>query len=61
MVNNHNNNHHHHHHHHHHRGNIIQKGHKKELGHDNDIYKKNHYVHLKEVVNVYDLGYMAIE
>jgi hypothetical protein len=29
--------------------------------HDYDIYKRNHPITPKEVVNVYDLGYLGIE
>ena len=44
------------------RGFIIHKvGHKKGKRHDYDIYKKNHPVTPKEVINVFDLGYLGIE
>ena len=44
------------------RGFIIHKvGHKKGRRHDYDIYKENHPVIPKEVVNVVDLGYLGIE
>ena len=43
-------------------GIIIHKlGHKKGQRHDYDIYKRNHPVTSKEVVNVFDLGYFGIE
>ena len=43
-------------------GYIIHKvGHKKGRKHDYDVYKKNHPVIPKEVVNVVDLGYLGIE
>jgi hypothetical protein len=43
-------------------GLIIQKAnHKKGHRHDYDVYKKNHPVTPKEVVNVADLGYLGIE
>ncbi len=42
-------------------GYIVHKlGHKKGRRHDYDIYKKNHPVIPKEVVNVYDLGYFGV-
>ena len=42
------------------RGYIIHKaGHKKGRRHDYDIYKKNHPVTPKEVVNVFDFGYLG--
>ncbi len=34
---------------------------KKGKRHDYDIYKKNHPVTPKEVVNVFDLGYLGVE
>ena len=41
------------------RGFIIHKvAHKKGCRHDYDIYKKNHAITPKEVVNVFDLGYL---
>ena len=44
------------------RGIIIYKSnHKKGRRHDYDIYKKNHPVTPKEVVNVFDLGYLGVE
>jgi len=44
------------------RGYIIHKlGHKKGRKHDYNINKKNHPVMPKEVVNVYDLGYLGVE
>ena len=44
------------------RGFIIHKSnHKKGHRHDYDIYKKNHPVTPKEVVNVFDLGYLDVE
>jgi len=43
-------------------GSIIHKlGDKKGGRHDYDIYKEDHPVIPKEVVNVYDLGYLGIE
>ncbi len=43
-------------------GFIIHKtGHKKGKRHDYDIYKKNHPITPKQVVNVVDLGYLGIE
>ncbi len=43
-------------------GYIVHKlGHKKGRRHDYDIYKRNHPVIPKEVVNVYDLGYLGVE
>ena len=43
-------------------GFIIHKlGHKKGRRHDYDVYKENHPITPKEVVNVYDLGYWGIE
>ena len=43
-------------------GPIIHKlGHKKGKRHDYDIYNKNHPVTPKEVVNVFDLGYLGVE
>jgi hypothetical protein len=44
------------------RGYILHKiHHKKGRKHDYDIYKSNHLVIPKEVVNVYDLGYLGVE
>jgi hypothetical protein len=44
------------------RGYILHKvGYKKGRKHDYDIYKKNHPVTPKEVVNVVDLGYLGVE
>ena len=44
------------------RGYIIHKAnHKKGKRHDYDIYKKNHPVTPKQVVNVIDLGYLGVE
>ena len=44
------------------RGFIIHKtDYKKEEKHDYDIYKKNHPVTPKQVVNVFDLGYFGVE
>ena len=44
------------------RGFIIHKvGYKKGRRHDYDIYKKNHPVTPKQVVNVFDLGYLGVE
>ncbi len=43
-------------------GLIIHKAnYKKGKRHDYDIYKKNHPVTPKEVVNVFDLGYFGVE
>ena len=44
------------------RGIIIHKtNHKKGRRHDYDIYKENHPLIPKQVVNVFDLGYLGIE
>ncbi len=44
------------------RGDILHKvGYKKGIKHDYDVYKKNHPVIPKEVVNVVDLGYLGVE
>ncbi len=44
------------------RGYILHKvTHKKGKRHDYDIYKKNHPVTPKQVINVLDLGYLSIE
>ena len=44
------------------RGYILHKiAHKKGKRHDYDIYKKNHPVIPKQVVTVFDLGYLGIE
>jgi hypothetical protein len=44
------------------RGFIIHKAnHKKGKRHDYDVYKKNHPLIPKQVVNVIDLGYLGIE
>ncbi len=44
------------------RGYILHKGaYKKGRKHDYDVYKKNHPVIPKEVVNVVDLGYLGVE
>ncbi len=40
---------------------IHKTNHKKGRRHDYDIYKRNHPVSPKEVVNVFDLGYLGIE
>jgi len=41
---------------------IIHKvGYKKGKRHDYDIYKENHPATPKQVVNVFDLGYLGIE
>ena len=44
-------------------GFIIHKAvnHKKGRKHDYDIYKKNHPITPKDVVNVFDLGYLGVE
>ena len=43
-------------------GYILHKlGHKKGRRHDYDIYKKNHPITPKQVVNVFDLGYLGVE
>ena len=46
-----------------HRGYIIHKAnhHKKGKRHDYDVYKKNHPVTPKQVLNVIDLGYLGVE
>jgi len=45
-----------------HRGFIIHKtANKKGRRHDYDIYKENHPLTPKQVVNVVDLGYLGIE
>ena len=44
------------------RGIIIHKtNHRKGRRHDYDIYKENHPLIPKQVVNVVDLGYLGIE
>ena len=44
------------------RGYILHNvGYKKGRKHDYDIYKRNHPVTPKEVVNVFDLGYLGVE
>ncbi|HEY6537102.1 MAG TPA: transposase family protein [Candidatus Nitrosocosmicus sp.] len=44
------------------RGFIIHKlRYKKGRGHDYDIYKENHPITPKKVVNVFDLGYLGVE
>ncbi|HXS59979.1 MAG TPA: transposase family protein [Candidatus Sulfopaludibacter sp.] len=45
------------------RGYIIHKvGYKKGRKHDYDVYKKNHPIVIpKEIVNVFDLGYLCVE
>ena len=44
------------------RGYIIHKAnHKKGKRHDYDVYKRNHPVTPKQVVNVIDLGYLGVE
>jgi len=44
------------------RGYILHKiAHKKGKRHDYDIYKENHPVIPKQVVTVFDLGYLGIE
>jgi DDE superfamily endonuclease len=44
------------------RGYILHKiRHKKGRKHDYDIYKSNHLITPKEVVNVYDLEYLGVE
>ena len=44
------------------RGYIIHKvNHKKGKRHDYDVYKKNRPVTPKQVVNVFDLGYLGVE
>jgi hypothetical protein len=43
-------------------GFIIHKlGHKKGHRHDYDVYKENHPITPKVVVNVVDLGYLGVE
>ena len=40
---------------------IIHKtGHRKEHQHDYDIHKKNHPITPKQVVSVFDLGYLGV-
>ena len=34
---------------------------KKGRRHDYDIYKENHHITPKKVVNVFDLGYLGVE
>jgi len=44
------------------KGYIVYKlGHKKGRRHDYDVYKKNHPVTPKDVLNVFDLGYVRVE
>jgi len=44
------------------KGYIVHKlGHKKGQKHDYKIYKKNHPATPKEVVNIFDLGYLGVE
>ncbi len=44
------------------RGYILHKvGYKKGRKHDYDVYKKNHPITPKQVVNVVDLGYLGVE
>jgi hypothetical protein len=44
------------------KGLIIHKAsHKKGKGHDYDTYKKSHPVTPKQVVSVFDLGYLGVE
>ncbi len=44
------------------RGYILHKvGYKKGRKHDYDVYKENHPVIPKQVVNVFDLGYLGVE
>ena len=44
------------------RGFIIHKlRYKKGRKHDYDIYKKNHHTTHKDVLNVFDLGYLGVE
>src|SRR6476659_9238823 len=44
------------------RGFIIHKtNHKKGRRHDYNIYEKNHPVTPKEIINVFDLGYLGVE
>ena len=41
---------------------ILHKtGHKKGRGHDYKIYRENHPVTPKQVVNVFNLGYLGVE
>jgi hypothetical protein len=44
-------------------GYILHKTHHKKgrRRHDYDIYKENHAVTPKQVVNVFDLGYLGVE
>ena len=44
------------------RGYILHKAtHKKGRRHDYDVYKNNHPVTPKQVVNVIDIGYLGVE
>ena len=44
------------------RGYIIHKiAYKKGKRHDYDVYKKNHPIIPKEVLNIFDLGYLGVE
>ncbi len=44
------------------RGYILHKiRHKKGRRHDYDIYKNNHPITPKKVVNIFDLGYLGVE
>jgi DDE superfamily endonuclease len=40
---------------------IYKLGHQKGQRHDYDIYKKNNPITPKEVVNIFDLGYLGVE
>ena len=40
---------------------VCKLGHKKGRRHDYDVYKKNHPVTPKDVLNVFDLGYVRVE
>ena len=43
------------------KGYIVYKlGHKKGRRHDYDVYKKNHPITPKDVLNVFDLGYVVV-
>ncbi len=44
------------------KGYIVYKlGHKKGRSPDYDVYKKNHPIIPKDVLNMYDLGYLGVE
>ncbi len=44
------------------KGYVVYKlGHKKGRRHDYDVYKKNHPITPKDVLNLFDLGYVGVE